>query len=200
MKTEGNIVVFIVLGVALVAVAVHLFLWSRRQSGSLKRFAESKGLVHRSADVEDLESRINDCVALEEPGLTRTFGQLGDIVSLGNGRMFRAVELRDLRPWGKTEYTHQARVAVMFPVDCGFSGIFSVSPKLVVRQLYPESPASEEEVRSLLEHARVGAPPCMLSLTLMRGQAVAYLEPGVVGSVDRKGLEYLEGLVLGLGG
>lgn len=196
---EGNMLVFVVLGVAFAATGVHLFLWSRRQSGSLKRFAESKGLVYRSRDVEELERRVNECVALEEEGLTRTFGQFSDIVTIGNGKMFRAVELRDLNPWGKTEYANQARVAVMFPVACGFSGIFSISPALVVRQLYPETPSSTEEVRSMVERTRAGAPPCMLSLTLMRGYGLAYLEPAVVGSVRRTDLEYLERLVAALG-
>lgn len=191
MKLEGNMLVFVILGAAFAGVGIHLLLWSRRKSALVKRFAESRGLVYRAQDVEGLEKRINDCVMLDGQGMVRTFGQVGNIVTVGSGKLFRGVELLDLVPWGKAEYAHNARTAIIFPCAGELEGIFLVSPQLSVHQRYPESPSNEGRLKNLLTRARVPEPPCTLSLTLMRGGAVAYLEPTVAGAVSNKHLEYL---------
>jgi hypothetical protein len=192
--------VFVILGVAFLAVGMHLLFWSRGQSRLIRGFAESKGLVYRAAGVDGLEERVNACVAFDEPALTRTFGQFGDVVSLGHGTLFRAVELLDLTPWGRAEYVQKSRVAVVFPFRSDISGFFMVSPDLAVYQRYPESPSWVDRVQSVLEEGRVARPPCPLSLTIMRGQVVAYLEPAVTGAVSRKHLDYLAGFPNGLSG
>jgi len=188
---EGNMLVFVILGAVFAGVGVHLFLWSRRKSGLVRRFAESRGLVYRAEDVEGLEQQVNDCVALDEPGMVRTFGQVGDVVTVGPGKLFRGVELLDLVPWAKAEYAHNARTAVMFPCRREVEGLFLVSPQWSVHQRYPQSPSRTVELKAVLESAHLPAPPCALSLTLMRGSAVAYLEPTVAGAVSRKHIEYL---------
>ena len=191
MTVEGNTLVFAMLGAAFAGIGIHLFAWSRRRSGLLRQFAESRGLVYHAADGEGLERRVNDCVALEEPGMVRSFGQFSDVVAVGAGRLFRAVELLDLVPWGRAEYTNHARTAVTFPYPRDLEGIFLISPQLSVHQRYPASPSRTDEVKDLLARARIAAPPCTLSLTLGRGNAVAYLEPAMAGAVSSRHLQYL---------
>lgn len=195
MQVEGNMLVFAILGAAFAGVGIHLFAWSRRRAGVLRQFAESRGLVYRAEDVERLEQQVNRCVALDEPNMVRSFGQVGDVVTVGDGRLFRAVELLDLSPWGRSEYVNQSRTAMTFPFPCPFQGVFTVSPNMSVHQRYPESPLNADRLKTVLKEARAPAPPCTLSLTLMRGAAVAYLEPMVTGAVTRKHLEYLVDLM-----
>lgn len=190
----GNPLVFVILGAGFVAVLAWLVFWSRSQSRIVRRFAESKGFVYHERDIDGLEARVNDCVVLEEPNLVRSFSRLGDVVTLIHGAMFRAVELLDLNPYGRAEYVNRSRVAVWFPCRQKIEGIFTVSPALEIYQRYPEEPARIDALRAFLEAARVEAPPCMLSLTLMRGQGVAYLEPAVTGMVSERHLSYLSEL------
>lgn len=194
MGLEGNAFVFVLLTVSFVAVGVWMYFWSRNQSRIIRRFAESKGLAYHEADLDGLEARVNECVALDDPDLTRVFSRLGDIVSLGRGTLFRAVELLDLNRYGRAEYVNRARVAVWFRCPAGLEGMFMLSPDMVVHQRYPEEPLRVEGVRSLFESARLAAPPCLLSLTLKHDRCVAYLEPALTGAVSHQHLEYLTGL------
>lgn len=192
MEMHGNMWVFVILGVAFAAVGVHLVLWSRRQSSRIENFARSHGLGYEARDsAGHLEREVNSCVALEEPGLARAFDRFRDLVSLNGGKLFRAVELLDLNPWGDTENTHQARTAVFFDAPHYPAGIFSVTPTLAVEQRYPRNQSAANQVRALLERASVRPPPCPLSLTLMRGHGLAYLEPTMVGSLTEEHLRYL---------
>jgi len=196
MELEGNTLVLLILSAALGGVGVQLYFWSQRQSDAIKEFAASRGLIYHAVDPGQLEYRVNQCVALDEPDMTRTFSQLGDVVPLPNGTLFRAVELLDLTPWGRAEYVNQSRAAVFlpFPSTAEYAGIYMVSRALSVHQRYPASPSRVDAVKALLESVRMSQPPCALSLTLMRGCVVAYLEPLVSGSVSRKQLDYLADL------
>jgi hypothetical protein len=195
MTVEGNPFVLVILAVCFAAVVAFWFFWSRNQSRVVRRYAESKGLVHHDRDPEGLEARVNACVALDDANLTRTFSRFGDIVSLGRGTLFRAVELLDLNPYGRADYANRSRVGVWFRCPFQHEGFFLVTPALGVHQRYPEEPDHTEDVRGRLEAARVAPPPCTLSLTLMRDHAVAYLEPTVTGTVTAAHLDYLAGLV-----
>ena len=169
METEGNPLVFILLGAAFAAVGVHLFFWSRRQSRKFKVFARSRGLTYRPRDDGRLETDLNAALALEEPGLARTFGQVRDVVKLDGSTLFRAAELLDLNPWAEAETSHHARTAVFFDAPDAPSDIFSITPDLDVRQRYPREGDSAGEVRALLGRQGIPRPPCTLSLTFVRG-------------------------------
>lgn len=199
METSGNMLVFVILAVAFAAVGVHLFLWSRRKSRLLRRFAEDNGLEYRREDAGELERLVNDCMALEDDGMGRAFGQVGDIVRLDGGVLFRGVEALDLVPWGNPQNTHHARTAITFPADVSAFGLFFVETNGAVRQRYPADGADADAVSALLAESGVAPPPCPLSLTLMRNRAVAYLEPRVTGSVNREHLHYLVELMRRLG-
>lgn len=194
MTTTAHPLIFVVLVFTFVATGVAWYLWSRNAARTLRHFAESKGLVHYVEDIDGLEARVNECVALDEPKLNRSFSGVTDIIPLGRGALFRAVELLDLMPYGRSEYVNQSRVAAWFPCRNAAEGIFSVSPAMEVHQRYPEEPSRTGAVRELLESARVPAPPCTLSLAFMRGHAVACLEPAVAGTVTTSHVEYLEQL------
>lgn len=196
MQAEGNPLVFVLLGAAFAAVGVHLFFWSRRQSRKLKAFARSRGLPYQARDDGRLEADLNAAMALDEPGLARTFGRVRDVIALEDGAtLFRATELLDLNPWGEAETSHHARTAVFFDAPDAPSGIFSIRPDREVRQRHPRDGADSEAVRALLERLGVPRPPCALSLTFMRGKGVGYLEPTVVGQLADEHLRYLAGLV-----
>lgn len=191
--SEG-VLVFVILTAAFVAVGIHLFLWSRRVTGRIRRFAGARGLKYEARDRGSLEARVNTAVALDESGLTRRFGQVGDLVRLPGGVLFRAVEFRDLNPHASSGYGQHARTAVLFDAPAAPAGIFSVTPLLEVRQEYPFNQSSAGALQAYVQQARLPRPPAPLSLTFMRGQALAYLEPFVSGSLTDEHLEYLAAL------
>jgi len=199
MTVQGNLWVFAILAVAFAVVLVWLLIWSRRQSRAIRRYAESNGLMYRAEDIDQVEETVNECVRLEEENLTRRFSRVSDVVALQHGILFRGVELLGLNPYGRAEYVNKSRVAVTFPLESEAAGIFSVFPGLNVHQRHPEEPLYVDHVRSLLEASRVGSPPCALSLTLMRGRAVAYAEPLITGIVRQKHIDYLARLAGRLG-
>jgi len=192
---DGNGLVFVVLGAAFAGVAIHLLLWSRRQSRLVRRFARERGLDYRAGGSSRLEDAVNACAAMEETGIVRAFSGLRDVVSLDGGTLFRATELLDLNPWGSPQNTHQKRTAVFFRAPEAPAGIFFVTPTLSVEQRYPRGGSAAEQVRSHLEQAGIPAPPCTLSLSLAPGGGIAYLEPAITGALSRRHLEYLVDLV-----
>lgn len=189
---EGDLWVFVLLGVGFAAVGVHLVLYSRRRSGVVRRFAQSRGYGYEERDEGSLERQLDRAFGIEEPGVTRTFGQVRDIVSLPAGKLFRAVELLDLNPHGSRESSHQSRTAILFEGVPEWSGVFHVTPELGVQQRYPLGNDDEtDRLRQLLEGVGVSSPPHALSLTFQRGHGIAYLEPAVTGSVTEAHLTYL---------
>lgn len=192
---QGNPVVFVLLGVAFAAVGVHLFVYSRRRAAVLRRFAQSRGLPFEERDDGSLERHLDRAFGIEDPGCARAFGQMSDIVSLPQGKLFRAVELIDLNPHASVQSPHQARAAVLFPGAPEWSGIFHVTSDLAVRQRYPrERGPAHVGMPRLFEQAGAAAPPHPLCLTFMRGQGLAYLEPAITGSVTEAHLTYLADL------
>lgn len=189
---EGNLLVLIVLGGAFGLVGVHLVLYSRRQSRLVRRFAESRSYSYSERDDGRLERELRDGFELRESACRRAFSRIRDVVSLERGELFRAVELLDLSPYGSAEDSHRARTAVRFPAGSLAAGIFHVAQDLAIRQRYPRNDRSQAaEVAGLLHSAGVACPPHAMSLTLSRGQGIAYLEPLVTGSLNEDHLSYL---------
>jgi hypothetical protein len=198
---DNNVLVFSILGVAFVAVGVHLILYARRVSRRLRRYADSHGLIWHARDREDLESQINETFDLPETGLVQNFGRVRDVIRFDAGTLFRATELLDLTPHGSATNPHSSRVAVLFDLAGAPEGIFMVSPSLEVRQRYPlEGRDETQRVAGLFRSPGVPAPPHPLALSLRDGRALAYLEPLVAGSVSDSDLDYLMRLARGLPG
>lgn len=191
--SEG-LLVFVVLTAVFAAVSIHLFLWSRRVTGRIRRFASARGLKYEARDSGAFEARLNAAVALDESGLTRRFGQVGDLVRVPGGVLFRAVEFRDLNPHASSAYGQRPRTAVLFDAPAAPAGIFSVTPLFEVWQEYPLNQSSASALQAYVQQSRLPRPPAPLSLTFMRGQALAYLEPFVSGSLTDEHLEYLAAL------
>ncbi len=192
---EGSPLVFVLLGVAFAAVGIHLVVYSRRRAAVLRRFARSRGLRFEARDDGSLERQLDRAFGIEDPGCARAFGQIRDIVSLPNAKLFRAVELSDLNPHASVESSHHARAAVLFPGHPTWSVILHVTADLAVHQRHPrERGEADVGLRRLFEQAGVAAPPHPLSLTFMRGWGLAHLEPAVTGSVTEAQLTYLADL------
>ena len=200
METSGNLLVFVILGVAFAGVGIHLLLWTRRRARQLRRFAEARGFGYRSRDDGRLERDLNALVAIDEPGMGRAFGRVRDLVSVGDATLFRATEAVDLVPWGEPQNSHHARTGIVFPAGLDSEGVFGLLPDGRIDQRYPRGDACVPGLRSTLERAGVASPPCPLSLTVGRGRAVACLEPMVAGALESRYLDYLLELAARLGG
>jgi Trk-type K+ transport system membrane component len=189
---NSNLVVFVILGIAFAAVGVHLVLYSKHRTEIIRRFAEARGFVFTARADSTLVSQLEKAFDIEEAGCVRTFDQVRDVVSLPSGTIFRAVELLDLNPHASAVNPHHPRAAVMFSTQPEWFGIFHVTSDLAVLQRYPlEERSAAEDVRRYIQEAGMSPPPHPLSLTLMRGYGLAYLEPPVVGSVTDEHLKYL---------
>lgn len=189
---NGDVLVFVLLGVAFAGVGLHLVVYSRRRAAVFRRFADARGYRHSDRDDGSLERQLDRTFAIEEAGCARAFSQVRDIVHLPNGTLFRAVELLDLNPRASVESPHHARAAVIFPGAPEWSGVFLVAPNLAVHQRYPrERDPVTAQIPELLRQLGIAAPTHPLSLTFMRGQGLAYLEPAVTGSVVEAHLDYL---------
>ena len=188
--SEGFLV-FVILNLILVGIVAHLYFYTRHKAAIVRRFAASHNYLFQSADGGTLELQLQEAFKLDGPAV-RAFGQLSDIVTLPQGRLFRTVELLDLNRHAKSYNTHWSRVAVLFSRKVTCSGIYLIEPDLTVSQIFPADRDSElSEVAALFKQADLAAPPHPLSLTFMRGQGLAYLEPPVVGSVTNDDLGYL---------
>lgn len=189
---NSDLIVFIILGIAFVAVALHLVLYSRRRSATLRRFADLHGYPYEVQDNGTLERQLGNAFGIQESQCARAFGQVGDIVSFPDGIIFNAVELLDLNPHGSAANSHHPRTAVLFSVSSKWFGIFHVTPGGLVHARYPQGAAEEgKAVQEFVQRVKMAKPPCPMSLTLMHGLALAYLEPAVVGSVKSGHLDYL---------
>lgn len=197
---NGDLLVFVVLGVAFAAVGLHLFFYSRRKAAVVRGFAQSRGCALMEKDDGSLEAELGRAFRIDDAGCVREFGQIRDVVSLPTATMFRAVELIDLNPHARAENTHHARAAVLFQGAPKWSGIFHVTPGLVAHQRYPlEARSAAEDVSGLFAESGMPAPPHALSITFMRGHGLAYLEPLVTGSVTEEDLTYLAEFAARLG-
>ena len=198
---DANSLVFILLGVAFAAVGLHLVFYSRRQAGVIRKFAESRGYPHTDRDDGSLEDQLERAFEIEDAGCVRAFSQVRDIVCLPSGKLFRAVELIDLNPHASPDSPHHARVAVIFPCASERSGIFHIGSDLGVHQRYPrEDDPVSARFPDLSPQVGIAPPPHPLSLTLMRGNGLAYLEPAVTGSMAETHLTYLADLAERLSG
>ncbi|MGH7314448.1 MAG: hypothetical protein ACREJV_14835, partial [Candidatus Rokuibacteriota bacterium] len=110
---NSDLAIFVILGIAFVAVGLHLILYSKRRAAAIRRFAESQGCTYKARDDGTLENQLGNAFGIGESGYIRTFGQVRDIVSLPNGTIFRAVELMDLNPHAAAVNSHHARAAVI---------------------------------------------------------------------------------------
>ena len=192
---NGDPLVFILLGAAFAAVGLHLVVYSRRRSRVVRRFADTRGYPHRERDDGSLGRQLERAFEIEEPGCARAFSQVRDIVCLPIGTLFRVVELIDLNPRASVQSPHHARTAVIFPGTPEWSGVFHVTSDLEVHQRYPREPGpATARLPNLLQHVGIASPRHPLSLTFMRGQGLAYLEPTVTGSVTEAHLTYLADL------
>ena len=192
---NSDSLVLILLGVAFAAVGLHLVVYSRRRSRVVRRFAETRGYPHRERDDGSLERQLERAFEINEPGCARAFSQIRDIVCLPIGKLFRVVELIDLNPRASVQSPHHTRAAVLFPGTPEWSGVFHVTSALGVHQRYPREPdPATARLPDLLQEVGITSPPHPLSLTFMRGQGLAYLEPAVTGSVTEAHLTYLADL------
>lgn len=191
MEISGNTLVFAILGIAFAAVGVHLFLWSRKRSRQIRRFAVDNHLAYRAKDTIGIQQLVNEAVEIEEYHMGRRFDRVRDVVEFGHGTIFRAVEALDLVPWGEPQNTHHVRTAITFPTAAEMSGIFLIDTDGSVHQRYPVDADDNDRLHVVLADAGVPRPPWPLSLTIMQGRVVACLEPTVTGALDDEHLRYL---------
>ncbi|MGH2779880.1 MAG: hypothetical protein ACRDLA_00390 [Thermoleophilaceae bacterium] len=184
--------VFWILGAVFLAVGVHLYLHGRRRSRLLRRFAIRNGLSYEARRSDSLEEELTETFRLSGDRRVRAFSRVRDVVSDGRVRLFKCVELLDLSPWGESQNLHFPRIAVLFPVDprCAHWALYHSGgsrPKSAAPGSFAYPPVSREMEAVLAAHP----PGHPLSVTLARGQGLAYLEPLRVGSEQEEELRYL---------
>lgn len=188
--------VFYVLIPLFVAVGVYLIWYSRRARRLMMAYARENGVRYRREDEGQLAAMLDKALGFEEPGLVRSFGQVGDIVDDKDSvQLFRTVELLDLSRYGTGQSTHFSRVAATSPASTDIELFAVVSPDLRCQSRLGSGGGVPQQgaavIQSVLAHRR---PRCPLSVTVKGRRALLYLEPHVTGSVKPEDLEYLAGV------
>jgi len=189
---KGDITVFYILIPAFLLVGLWLIYYNRKKSEMMRMFAAKRGLKYsrRSPGLDDELDRV---FRLETP-FARAFMLVKDVITDGPVRLMRLTELLDLSPYGTSQNTHFRRLAAYFPGPAG--------PDLILgfrhggpdpRVMYPvgTNVSGDERVKRLLELVSESPPPHPLTITLMGGRALAYLEPLMVGSEGEPEADYL---------
>ncbi|MGH7571206.1 MAG: hypothetical protein ACREMK_05120 [Gemmatimonadota bacterium] len=180
------------LGAVFLGVGIHLILHGRRRTRLLRGFATRNGLSYEARPPESLAEKLTETFRPSGDGRVRAFSNVRDVVSDGRVRLLKCVELLDLSPWGESQNLHFSRIAALFPVDPRHThwAVYRPDgsrPRRAGPGSFAESTASREIEAVLAEHP----PEHPLSVTLARGQGLAYLKPLRVGSEQEEELRYL---------
>jgi hypothetical protein len=184
--------VFWILGTTFVALGIYLYAYSRKRSRLIRDFALSKGLRYSRKAGAALEEELEKAFSFDIPGIVRNFGRIRDVVENKGITMFRATELLDLTPYGRSQNTHFGRIAAYFdaPVTPEMFFLVTKAGELTNRHPTEAIPAEDASFIKIKEVLEKSAPRHRLSVTLMRGKAILYLEP-VFGSEKKEDLDYL---------
>lgn len=192
MDEASNPLVFWIVVPLFAAVGIHLLIYGRQRKRMMEGFARAHGFRVRPELENALEQALDRCVALDAPGLVRTFSRLASIVDAGPIRLFRCIELLDLVPYAQASSTHFPRLAATFDVAGHFAAFFLLDRS---GQASPRVPGAPPPEPRLVEAVTRAAASCRarytLSVTLARGRAVIYFEPSVTGGETRDDLEAL---------
>ena len=185
--------VFLILAPIFVLIGIWLIIYSRRRGRLVKTFGAAKGCSYRAKDDGTLEQALNSAFALPPP-LGRDFSSIRDIVESEGIRLFRVTEALDLSKYGMPQNTHHGRIAVFFEVENDEELFVLAKNAREVRHILPEDlhqPGAGPVFGKLKGILEGNPPPHMLSVTIMRGRFLAYLEPMVTGAEKEKDLGYL---------
>jgi hypothetical protein len=185
--------VFLILTPIFVLIGLWLLIYSRRRSRIIKAFGETKGFFYRYKDEGTLEQALNRAFALAAP-LGRDFSRIRDIVEDDSIRLFRVTEALDLSHYGMPQNTHFGRIAVFFETEKNWELFFLAKNAQEIRHILPKDSHKMESdpiFAKLEQIIKENSPPHMLSVTVMRGNFIAYLEPMMTGSEKESDLNYL---------
>lgn len=185
--------VFLILAPVFVFVGLWLIIYTRRRVRLMKAFGAARGLTYLSRDDGTLETALNGAFALPPP-LGRNFSSIRDIVTDDGIRLFRVTESLDLNRYGMPQNTHSGRIAVYFETGNDGKLFFLADNAQEIRHILPKGPAQTgpgpgfEALEKIIAET---PPPHILSVTMMGGWFLAYLEPGLTGSEKASDLGYL---------
>ena len=185
--------VFLILTPIFVLIGLWLLIYSRRRSRIVKAFCETNGFFYRFKDEGTLEQALNRAFALAAP-LGRDFSRIRDIVEDDSIRLFRVTEALDLSHYGMPQNTHFGRIAVFFETEKNWELFFLAKNAQEIKHILPKDSdqiASDPIFAKLKQLIKENPPPHMLSVTVMRGNFIAYLEPMMTGSEKESDLNYL---------
>ena len=185
--------VFLILTPIFVSIGFWLLIYSKRRSRLVKMFGQKKGFFYRYKDNGKLEQTLNRALTLAAP-LGRDFSKIRDIVGGDGIRLFRVTETLDLSYYGMPQNTHFGRIAVFFETEKNRELFFLVNDAQEIKHIFPKDlhqMASDPLFAKLKQIIRENPPPHMLSVTIMRGKFLAYLEPMLTGSEKESDLNYL---------
>ena len=185
--------VFLILTPIFVLIGLWLLLYSRRRSRIIKAFGETKGFFYRYKDEGTLEQALNRAFALAAP-LGRDFSRIRDIVEDDSIRLFRVTEALDLSHYGMPQNTHFGRIAVYFETEKNWEFFFLTKNAQEIKHILPtdSNKMESDPIFAKIEQIiKENPPPHMLSVTVMRGNFLAYLEPMMTGSEKESDLNYL---------
>jgi len=193
---KGDVTVFYILVPAFLLVGLWLIYYNMKKSELLRRFAAKRGLAY-SKKAPGLDEELDRVFRLETP-FARAFMLVRDVITDGRTRLMRLTELLDLSPYGTPQNTHFRRIPVYFPAPAGPDLILGFNHGVPggsgePRVMYPVGTdvSGDERVKRLQELVSKMPPPHPLTVTLMGGRALAYLEPLMVGSEGESEADYL---------
>ena len=185
--------VFLILTPIFVLIGLWLLIYSRRRSRIVKAFCETNGFFYRFKDEGTLEQALNRAFALAAP-LGRDFSRIRDIVEDDSIRLFRVTEALDLSHYGMPQNTHFGRIAVFFETEKNWELFFLAKNAQEIKHILPKDSHKMEPDSIFVKLEQIikeNPPPHMLSVTVMRGNFIAYLEPMMTGSEKESDLNYL---------
>ncbi|MHC4415353.1 MAG: hypothetical protein ACYS0G_08725 [Planctomycetota bacterium] len=192
MMLAQDLLVFAILVPLFAFIAIWLLVYARKRSALIRRYATARGLIWRQADDGTLERQLDDAFRLEDRALARAFSRVRDIVADDGLLLFRVTELLDLNPHGSSQNSHFGRIAVLFDAPAGPFLFFNAVNRTQNLNLYPASGDLEANrfFEALGPLLATNPPRHTLSITVMRGKALMYLQR-LTGTENETDLEYL---------
>jgi hypothetical protein len=185
--------VFLILTPIFVLIGLWLLIYSRRRSRLVKAFGGTRGFFYCHKDDGTLEQALNRAFTLASP-LGRDFSRIRDIVGDDGIRLFRVTEALDLSHYGIPQNTHFGRIAVFLETEKECELFFLAKNAQEIKLILPKDSrqiAADSVFAELIQIIKEYPPPHMLSVTVMRGKFLAYLEPKLTGSEKESDLNYL---------
>jgi len=164
------------------AVGLYLIWYSRRRKKMLEAFAKTHHLRIRPGYEKTVQKTLDSCFSIKDEGLVRSFAQISSVVVGESIWLFRAVELLDLDPYAQSYSTHFPRIIALFDISTDHEEYFVLDKSMQACQRLPGSqtpnPNVTEIAKRIAASCKVRHP---LSMTLVRGHGLIYLEPLVTG-------------------